>query len=614
MSFLSIREQLLLDIEFGLSRKYGLSFVSLPERARIVRRLDGESADLDIATEVAFSLAKQLKKAPVVIAGEIKEFLSQNYTHRYKSVEVAGKGFINISLQDDYLVKKTITQHRLMGSGDYFEAITYELEDLFQTFLSANEKSPSSKVEEALEQQTVSSDESKDLEDTREEAASGEAALSITEDLSIPKKRKLPLLIEYVSANPTGPLHVGAGRWAVLGDSIGRLMRRMGVKTYCEYYVNDGGNQIKQLNLSVECIRKGLPVPDEGYQGEYLQAFKDNADDPVRVILDGIKQTLKATEAHFDNYFSEMSLRKKGEIEKIIAFLKDSDLAYEKDGALWFASMKGGDDKDRVLVKSDGEYTYFLVDVAYHASKINRGYHHLLDILGADHHGYINRIKAAVAQIFKAMHGEQKEWKFDTLVGQQVMLLRGGVPLKMSKRKGEFVTLEQVLREVGKDAFRYYMLSQDTNSVINFDLEVAKEKSMNNPVYYLQYAHARCHSLIKNAMEKSFGTKVPKRQDFSLMDLGDVRIRRILVSMLWFADELKMIANSYEIHHLPRYLYKVCSLFHSLYGDTKMIDFSNDDSKNISTQYLFLVEVFQNFLKQGLDILGISAPTRMSDD
>ena len=302
------------------------------------------------------------------------------------------------------------------------------------------------------------------------------------------------VLLEFVSANPTGPLHVGHGRWTVIGDVIGRLLEAVGYKVEREYYVNNVGNQVELLVDSVKAVREGRDVPEGGYGGGYIREVKgETRKGIVDFILQEQRKTLENLGVHFDRWFYESELHEENKVKWAVEKLHDLRKIFEEDGAIWFKSQELGDDKNRVLIREDGQPTYFAADIAYHLDKFSRGYDHLIDIWGTDHHGYVGRLKAAMKVL-----GQPVE-KFEIIIGQLVTLYRGKEPVRMSKRTGEMVTLQEVLDEIGADATRFFFAATDVNSHLVFDLELAKKKSHENPVFYVQYAHARICSILRKS-------------------------------------------------------------------------------------------------------------------
>lgn len=403
-------------------------------------------------------------------------------------------------------------------------------------------------------------------------------------------KAKGKILLEYVSANPTGPLHIGHARWAAIGDSLYRAFKLSGYDITTEFYINDAGNQIKLLLESVEAVKNGKEIPENGYHGYYIEELAKLTGNPVDIILNWHKEDLEKFGVHFDNWFSEKTLHENGEVEEAINLLIQKGLVYEKDGALWFRSSEFGDDKDRVVRKSDGEYTYFGVDIAYHLNKIKRGFNRLINIWGADHHGYVKRLTSAINAI-------EKEIKIEIILGQLVSLFRGGEPVRMSKRTGDIITLREVLEEVGPDAVRYFMVSKKVDTHINFDLELAKKQSDENPVYYLQYAHARISGILRNSENL-------EEVDSEIID-SEIS-RDIAVMLVRFPDEIIDITLSLDPQRMTTYLLELASLFHKFYSEYRVID----NNKVIKGRKK-LVKAIKNVIKQGLWVIGVSAPEKM---
>ncbi|MFN4245153.1 MAG: arginine--tRNA ligase [Brevinematia bacterium] len=398
------------------------------------------------------------------------------------------------------------------------------------------------------------------------------------------------ILLEYVSANPTGPLHIGHARWAAIGDSLYRAFKTAGYNIETEFYINDAGNQIKLLLESVEAVKNGKPIPENGYHGYYIEELAKTNKDPVKTILDWHKEDLERFGVHFDSWFSEKELHNRGEVESTIKLLIEKDLVYEKDGALWFRSTKFGDDKDRVVRKSDGEYTYFGVDIAYHLNKINRGFNRLINIWGSDHHGYVKRLTSSVTAL-------NENVKIEIILGQLVSLFRNGEPVRMSKRTGDTITLKEVLDEVGSDALRYFMVSKKVDTHINFDLELAKKQSEENPVYYLQYAHARIAGILRNSemLEEVYSP---------IIDSEISRDISILIAR--FPDEIIDITLSLDPQRMTTYLLNLATLFHKFYSEYRVID----NNKILSGRKI-LIKSVKNVIKKGLWIIGVSAPEKM---
>lgn len=518
----------------------------------------------DLATPVAMSLSKILKKSPRKIAEElvnsIKDLSAQAGKSAFEKIDIAGPGFINFTFSKEYLyseIKKLI------------------------------------------------------------EYKSG----FLREDIG--KGRRVQ--IEFISANPTGPLHLGHGRGGATGEALSNLLKAAGYNVEREYYINDAGKQVKLLGLSVFARYQQLlgieyPFPEEGYRGEYVEEIANAIikeeggkyikanfevvsdffiDYSYKKILFSIKEDLKDFGITFDIWQSERELYEKGDIEKSIEDLKIRGFIYEKDGALWFRSTAFGDDKDRVIIKQDGEYTYFTSDIAYHRKKIEKRYDELIDIWGADHHGYIPRVKAVIEAL-----GYPKE-RLKVLLVQMVNLLRGGKPVQMSKRAGEFVTLREVIGEVGADTTKFIFLTRRPDSHLDFDLEVAKAQSSENPVFYVQYANARINSIFTHAKEKSINTDRLYDADLRLLSIyEELRIiRKLLIYPMIFEGAV----NTHEPHRITFYLQELSGMFHPYYNKCRVIS----DDIELTRAKLALCEAIRIVLQDGLEILGISAPEKM---
>ena len=433
------------------------------------------------------------------------------------------------------------------------------------------------------------------------------------------------VLVEFVSANPTGPLHVGHGRGAAVGDSLCRIMRAAGFEVESEYYINDVGNQMNTLGRSVylrylEIFGKEVDFPDECYKGEYIKDIAreivsehgerflgEEIDDcldffireAVSRIFRSIKEDLDLFRVHFDNWFSELTLHDSGYVKETISLLKEKGIIYEKDGALWFRTSDFGDEKDRVVRRSNGVLTYFAADIAYHRKKFERGYDMLVDIWGADHHGYVPRVKAAI----KAL-GHDPE-RLHVLLVQLVNLLEGGELKAMSTRAGEFVTLRQVLDDVGVDATRFIFLTRKCDSHLDFDLDVARKQSQENPVYYVQYAHARLSSVFAMARERGIGIVEPEEVDLSLLD--DPEEIRLMKFLARFPEVVSGSALSLEPHRISYYLTELAGMLHKYYTTHRFIG----DDPGLTQARLLLADVTRTVLKNGLDLLGVEAPEKM---
>lgn len=528
----------------------------------------------DWACTIAMRLAKAAHMNPRAIAQAIVDHLPEN--NLVESFEIAGPGFINLTL-----------------TNASFQAV----------------------VSEARQQ---GSDFGKS-------------------ELSEPCKVNL----EYVSANPTGPMHVGHGRWAALGDAIARVMRHAGYSVDEEFYINDQGNQMNVFGNSVvvryqQLLGQDVEMPEACYGGAYIkdiaQAIIDadgdkwlDANEDERLVafrergyammLDSVKDTLSTFGNNFDTWFSERSLfvaDENGETKQQRAFdvMNEKGLLFEAEGATFFRSTDYGDDKDRVLVKANGDLTYFMSDVAYHYDKMQRGYDHLIDIWGADHHGYIQRCKAMMTA-----------WGYpdalEVVLGQLVNLLRDGEPVRMSKRTGEMVTFQELIDEVGVDATRYLMLSKSADQAIDFDIEVAKKQDSSNPVYYVQYAHARICSILRKAGEargmnvESAGIEEIVAElgldDIDLSPLAHESELALMRKMADFSDLVAGAARDRAPFRLTHYAQELAGLFHSFYGNCHVLG----EEESVEKARLALVDSTRIVLALSLDLLGVSAPERM---
>ena len=414
------------------------------------------------------------------------------------------------------------------------------------------------------------------------------------------------ILIEFVSANPTGPLHIGHARWAVIGDILANIYNYYGFEVDKEFYVNDAGKQIDNLKKSILAVKENTEIPEDGYRGDYIHDLID-CDDPVAFLLQRQQQTLQKIKVTFDFFFHETKLYEKDhfKIKEIFDLLKKEDYTYEKDGALFFASSKNGDDKDRVLIKSDGSYSYFAVDIAYHYNKICRNYHRLINILGADHHGYIKRLESAVKVLSK---GKQE---IKIIIGQLVNLLKDGKPLKLSKRKGNIILLSDVLEEVEADALRYFLARKSVNSRIDFDIDLAQKKTKENPIFYIQYAHARICSLMKKIEEtkSTTGIQMIEEKDFDYSIIASPLSNQLSNMMIRLPWEIEEITKHGDIFYIAEYLYQFANLFHRYYEETP---FLKEENKELTSQRLFFLlavkKIFQICLQ---DLMNIKAPEEM---
>jgi arginyl-tRNA synthetase len=514
----------------------------------------------DWATNAAMALSGRLDLKPREVADILARRL-EGETDTLESVEVAGPGFINFTLNRDRVLQeltRVATEGQVYGRWDF--------------------------------------------------------------------GRGQRILVEFVSANPVGPLHVGHGRWAALGDALCNLLQEVGYSVEREFYLNDHGTQMEIFAASVEArylelAGEEVEFPAEGYQGEYIREIAatllqedggrmteeceekrraELGERAYRMELKNIQDSMESFGVHFDHWFSERELQRSGEVTGQVDALVRDGLAYEEEGAVWMSTSRFGDDKDRVLVRQSGAPTYFASDIAYHLDKAERGYDRLIDIWGADHHGYMRRMQAA-------MEARGYPGLLEIILGQLVNLKRGGEPVRMSKRAGELVTFDELLSEVGRDVARYIFLTRGHDSALDFDIELAKEESMENPVYYVQYAHARICSILRYGREQGVevSAEIPPNQVLMLLDKEEEM--DLALKLFEFEELVRDAALDRAPHRLTRYLEELAASFHVFYNRHRVIG----DDKDLTRARLFLVRCTQQVLRNGLAIIGVSAPESM---
>ncbi|WP_423408506.1 arginine--tRNA ligase [Heyndrickxia sp. MSNUG] len=534
---------------------------NLAEEAQIpsvVLETPKEKAHGDYSTNMAMQLARVAKKAPRQIA----ELLIENFDKSKASIEkieIAGPGFINFYMDNSYLT------------------------DLIPAILEAGDNYGESKVGNGQKIQ-----------------------------------------VEFVSANPTGDLHLGHARGAAVGDSLCNVLSKAGYDVSREYYINDAGNQINNLALSVEAryfqaLGMDKQMPEDGYHGEDIigigkklaEEFGDkyvNVPDQERFDtfreyglkyeMEKLKQDLENFRVKFDVWYSETSLYHDGKIDVALDALRANGHIYEEDGATWFRSTELGDDKDRVLIKQDGSYTYLTPDIAYHKNKLERGFEKLINIWGADHHGYIPRMKAAI----QALGYERDTLEVEII--QLVHLYKNGEKMKMSKRTGKAVTMRDLIEEVGLDAVRYFFAMRSADTHMDFDLDLAVSQSNENPVFYAQYAHARISSILRSAEEQGF--TAGKDADFKLIEAE--KEMDLLKKIGEFPLAVAEAAQKRMPHRISNYIFELASVFHSFYNAEKVLDM---DNKERTQARLSLIKSAQITLKNALALIGVSAPEKM---
>ena len=434
--------------------------------------------------------------------------------------------------------------------------------------------------------------------------------------------------VEFASVNPTGPLHVGHGRVAVIGDVLARLLEEVGYQVEREYYVNDSGRQIENLGLSIyhryrELYGEKEEFPEDGYMGDYVgdlaatakerwgdRYFSEKKDAAIESLsrfgademLSAIRDDLGQFGIAFDSFFSEKGLRDRGEVKQTMELLASRGLLYQQDGAQWFKAQAYGDDKDRTVIKSDGEFTYFACDIAYHRNKFERGFTKMVNIWGADHHGYVERLKAAI----QAMGYDSR--LFQVILVQLVQLTRGGVPIRMGKRSGKFVSLREVLEEVGCDAARFFFLMRRSDSHLDFDLDLAKKESAENPVFYVQYAHARIASIFEQAGKNGVNVNDLKTSAVELERLSLPEELEMIKKVVQFSDVVKESVEELEPHRLVFYLLELAGQFHRYYNRFRVVS----DDAALTRARLLLGQEVQKVIRKGLQLLGLAAPMKMA--
>jgi arginyl-tRNA synthetase len=436
------------------------------------------------------------------------------------------------------------------------------------------------------------------------------------------------LNLEFVSANPTGPVHIGGTRWAAVGDALGRLLEASGASVTREYYFNDAGAQIDRFAQSLLAAARGRPVPEDGYAGDYIgeiaaqvvaaepgvldlpeeqqqERFRERG---VALMFAEIKRTLAAFGVEFDVYFSERTLHDTGALEKAIARMRDNGHVYEADGATWLRTTDFGDDKDRPLLKSDGEPTYFAADCAYYLDKRSRGFDKILIMLGADHAGYVGRYKALVAAV-----GDDPEANLEILLGQLVNLVRDGEPVRMSKRAGTVVLLEDLVEAVGADAARYALARASVDQQIDLDLDLWSRQTNDNPVFYVQYAHARISSVLRNAADLGVAASVdpPTPGDVDTALLTHERENALLRAIAEFPRVLTSAAELRAPHRVARYLEELAGTYHRFYDSCRVLPRGDEETTPLTVARLWLCAATAVVLRNGLGALGVSAPERM---
>jgi arginyl-tRNA synthetase len=430
--------------------------------------------------------------------------------------------------------------------------------------------------------------------------------------------------LEFVSANPTGPVHLGHTRWAAVGDSLGRVLSAAGADVTREYYLNDAGVQVDRYAESLRASARGEAAPADGYVGEYIDGIAATiterhpglatqpdaeslpvyAREGMDLMLAEIRRTLSDFGVEFDVFFSEQSLHDKGELESALATLREQGHVFDADGAVWLRTTDFGDDKDRVIRKSDGEWTYFAADCAYYLDKRGRGFDRCVYMLGADHHGYVGRLKAVAS-----CAGDDPDRNIEVLIGQLVNLLKDGEPFRMSKRAGTIIWMTDLVELIGVDAARYALCRYSTDSQIDIDLDLWARKTSDNPVFYVQYAHARISSLLRNAAE--LGIDRGSIESFDPTLLVEEKEGELLGALGEFPRVVSSAAELREPHRVARYLEELAGTYHRFYDSCRVLPMGDEPATDLTKSRLWLVEATRIVLSNGLALLGVSAPERM---
>jgi arginyl-tRNA synthetase len=528
---------------------------ALPDEVRVERPKSKEHGDY--ATNVALQVGKKAGMRPTELAALLAERLRQ--ADGIAGVEVAGPGFINVRVEasaQGELARQVVTAGQQYGTSD------------------------------TLAGQSVN--------------------------------------LEFISANPTGPLHLGHTRWAAVGDAIGRVLEAAGARVAREFYINDRGSQMEKFAESLMAAANGRPIPEDGYHGAYIAELAEAivADEPAitdlpeeeqraafteegyRRQLQEQREQLDAFRTHFDVWYSERELHDQGKVEHGLDRLKSQGHLFEEGGALWMRTTDFGDDKDRVLVRGDGTLTYFASDTAYYVDKRERGFDRCIYLLGADHHGYVGRLKAMAA-----CAGDDPSKNIEVLIGQLVKILRDGEEVRLSKRAGSIVTLQEIVDLVGVDALRYTLCRYPTDSPLTLDVEVVTRQTADNPVFYVQYAHARLASILRNA--RDLGLEPAASEAFDPALLEHEREGDLLRALGEFPRVVAQAAELREPHRVARYLESTAATFHKFYDECRVLPRGDEQSTPLHAARLLLVDATRVVLSNGLGLLGVDAPERM---
>ena len=538
------------EIKATLARRF--SSLQVPDVIPLERPKNRDHGDY--ASSIALQITKAVGTAPREIAALLKEELEA--LEVVSRVDIAGPGFINVTLNrasQAELAQTILTQGSKYGHGQLLNGVTVNL--------------------------------------------------------------------EFISANPTGPLHLGHTRWAAVGDALGRVLSAAGATVTREFYINDRGNQMNLFGASVEASALGAAIPGDGYQGEYIhdlaktvlatnpditqlsdserhEEFREAA---YALQLQQQKNVLVGFRTYFDIWFSERSLHESGAVAHGLEKLREQGHVFEDEGATWLRTTDFSDDKDRVLIKADGELTYFASDTAYYISKRERGFDICIYMLGADHHGYVNRLKAIAA-----CAGDNPEYNIEILIGQLVKIMENGEEVKLSKRAGTIITLEELVEKVGVDAARYTLIRYPVDTPMVMDLDILRKNTNENPVYYVQYAHARIAGVLRNVEEVGISLS-----DFDPTSLSHDKENELLGALAEFPRVVTSAAELREPHRIARYLEELATAFHAFYNDCRVVPLGDEKASAVHSSRALLCAATKQVLANGLDLLGVSAPERM---
>ena len=546
----SLTDQLAADVQAAVARAFAAAGFTGQVPASITLERPKNRDHGDYATSIALQLAKEAGKSPRDVAAVLQLEIAK--IAGVSAVDIAGPGFINITLNratQAELVRTILTKKKEYGRGKALHGVAINL--------------------------------------------------------------------EFISANPTGPLHLGHTRWAAVGDALGRVLSAAGAAVTREFYINDRGRQMDLFGQSVQAAATGQPIPEDGYQGNYItdlakevvaanpkiatsEEFREAA---YKVQLAQQQRVLETFHTTFDVWFSERSLHESGAVEHGLEKLRSQGHVFEEAGAVWLRTTDFGDDKDRVIVKEDGALTYFASDTAYYINKRERGFDICIYMLGADHHGYIHRLKATAA-----CAGDNPEYNVEIMIGQLVKIMEGGEELKLSKRAGTIITLEELVEKVGVDAARYTLIRYPVDTPMVMDVDVLRRNTNENPVYYVQYAHARIAAVLRSAQELKIGAEL---DTFDPTQLAHNRENELLGALAEYPRVVASAAEFREPHRVARYLEELAGVYHGFYADCRVLPLGDEAPSAVHSARAALCAATMQVLANGLDLLGVSAPERM---